>query len=119
MPRPHCSLILAMLLLWQSHYSAAQPALEGGIGFARPCGEDNLSCPRLDEALQCYTQAELCNGIQDCDGGSDEGQDLVSLECKQLARSTNALEQAIGEAEDILKPACCQSHHCAVQRIEQ
>lgn len=98
MSHSHCLLVLSTLLLLRSHYSAAQPALEGGIGFALPCGEDNLSCPRLDDALQCYTQAELCNGVQDCAGGSDEGMNLISLECKQLTHSTNPLEQAIRDS---------------------
>ena len=97
MSHSHCALILSVLLLLQSHCSTAQPALEGGIGFALPCGEDNLSCPRLDNALQCYTQAQLCNRIQDCAGGSDEGMNLISLACKQITCSTDALEQAVRE----------------------
>ena len=65
---------------------------QGFIGNALPCQDpsedpdssnprDNLSCPRLDGELQCYSRDELCNGIILCAGGADEGVDLISLEC--------------------------------------
>ena len=59
------------------------------IGNSLPCEEDNFSCPRIGNLsiipLQCYTQEELCNGVDLCEGGSDEGNNetIVSLECKK------------------------------------
>ena len=65
-------------------------------GNALPCeqpGEDpdpnhdrdNLSCPLLDpNDLKCYSRDMLCDGNEDCDGGSDEGVNLVALECGKL-----------------------------------
>ena len=61
---------------------------QGAIGSELPCGEDNLSCPRIGNLsqipLQCYTREELCNGTAFCEDGSDEGRNttIVSLECK-------------------------------------
>ena len=59
---------------------------EGGIGFDLPCGVDNLSCPRIGNLseipLRCFRRQELCNGLPFCDGGTDEGLNIVSLECK-------------------------------------
>lgn len=67
---------------------------QGTIGGSLPCegpgqnpdpnnDADNLSCPNTDQTiLQCYSEAELCNGIPFCNGGSDEGTDLVALDCK-------------------------------------
>ena len=43
---------------------------------------DNLSCPRLDGQLQCYSRNELCNQVQFCADGSDEGNSLRALDCK-------------------------------------
>ena len=58
---------------------------QGTIATFRPCGVDNLSCPNTDPTiLECYTRNELCNDFVDCVGGSDEGTDLVSLDCKLL-----------------------------------
>ena len=78
------ALSLLLLLVLQLHCITSQ----GPIGFALPCGEDNFSCPRIGDIstipLMCYTFDELCNGIQFCSGGSDEGNrsTIVSLECK-------------------------------------
>ena len=43
---------------------------------------DNLSCPRTDGVLQCYPRSELCNGVEFCDDGSDEGRSLDALDCE-------------------------------------
>ena len=63
------------------------------IGNARPCqqsgadpdpnnAEDNLSCPNVNpNILMCYSRAQLCDGSTFCNGGSDEGANLVALEC--------------------------------------
>ena len=63
------------------------------IGNNRPCEQpandpdpnnptDNLSCPNTNpNILQCYRQDQLCDGTQDCPGGSDESVNLVALEC--------------------------------------
>ncbi len=47
------------------------------------CPPDNLSCPRDDvnDPLECYQTAQLCNGIDFCDDGSDEG-GVAALDCK-------------------------------------
>ena len=83
-------LVLLSLLLAVVQRAAGQDLL---IGNLRPCEvdpaadpdsnnpTDNLSCPRLDDALQCYSQGQLCNGTEDCMGGSDEGENLVALDC--------------------------------------
>ena len=73
-----------MLLVIKVHGITGQ----GAIGFATPCGEDNLSCPRIGNLseipLMCYPWEELCNGTEFCIGGSDEGRidTINSLECK-------------------------------------
>ena len=54
---------------------------------------DNLSCPLLDpNELQCYSMTMLCDGNQDCVGGSDEGTDLVALECGKLQFNVSATQ---------------------------
>ena len=57
-------------------------AYDPEIGSRLPCGDDNLSCPRLDGVLECYNRSMLCDDEVFCMGGSDEGQDLVALNCK-------------------------------------
>lgn len=76
------------------------------IGNRRPCQdpgfdpdpnnpEDNLSCPLLNpNLLQCYSEAQLCDGDEFCDGGSDEGDNVVALECGKL--STGRLKTLTG-----------------------
>ena len=60
---------------------------QGQIGFDLPCGEDNLSCPRFvnisQRPLECYVWEDLCDGVEFCEDGTDEGRNIVSLECKQ------------------------------------
>lgn len=58
----------------------------GQIGTYKPCGVDNLSCPRLNDSfpLECYTRGMLCDGDNFCTGGSDEGENLVALDCELL-----------------------------------
>ena len=78
------ALSLLLLLVLQLHCIIGQ----GPIGFALPCGEDNFSCPRIGDLsiipLMCYTFDELCDGVEFCSGGSDEGNrdTIISLECK-------------------------------------
>ena len=48
---------------------------------------DNLSGPpslESDGLLRCYSQNELCNQVQFCSTGSDEGNNVVALDCKFL-----------------------------------
>ncbi len=48
------------------------------------CPPDNLSCPRDDpvnDPLECYQTAELCDGFDFCGDGSDEG-GVAALDCK-------------------------------------
>ncbi len=50
------------------------------------CPPDNLGCPLddpINDPLECYQTAELCNGVAFCDDGSDEG-GVASLDCKLL-----------------------------------
>ena len=84
-------LTLLALLLAVVRRAAGQ----GAVGVSFPCeapGEDpdpqfptdNLSCPIANQAfLECYSRAQLCDGVNDCSGGSDEGATLVSLECSK------------------------------------
>ena len=59
---------------------------QGSIGNELPCGVDNLSCPRIENTpLECYNMTMLCDGMDFCTGGSDEGRNLVSLDCKCLS----------------------------------
>ena len=37
-----------------------------------PCGDD-LSCPRVGNITQCFNRSELCNMVEFCSDGSDEG----------------------------------------------
>ena len=80
------------------------------IGNDLPCEEpgedpdpnhdrDNLSCPLLDpNELQCYSRDMLCDGNEDCCVmatktamcGSDEGTNLVALECSKLQNSATS-----------------------------
>jgi len=84
-------LVVLSLLLAVVQRVAGQDLL---IGNSRPCEDvvgadpdpnnptDNLSCPRLDTELQCYPEAQLCDGVEQCAGGSDEGTNLVALTCE-------------------------------------
>ena len=81
-------LVVCVLLEWE--------AVSGQIGQERPCGEDNFSCPRIGNLsqipLQCFTRQELCNGMDFCISGTDEGADIASLKCK-MTSSCNKLRQ--------------------------
>ena len=86
-PYSALSLLLCLALHLQGITSQLHPrVLE--IGNDLPCEEDNFSCPRIGNLsvipLLCYTREELCDGVELCEGGSDEGDDdtLASLECK-------------------------------------
>ena len=62
---------------------ARRVAGQGAVARLLPCGVDNLSCPNTDQSiLECYPFTQLCDTIEQCDGGSDEGTDLVALECE-------------------------------------
>ena len=44
---------------------------------------DNLSCPNLNQnELECYPRDFLCDTADFCFGGSDEGDNIVSLDCE-------------------------------------
>ena len=54
-------------------------------GTALPCGDPNLSCINPfdpDNPADCLTTDQLCDGVLDCSGGLDEGNDFASLDCK-------------------------------------
>ena len=94
------NVVLVFLLLAVVQRTVSQGSGEGsGQSFSNgndlPCeqpGEDpdpnndrdNLSCPVLDDELQCYSRGMLCDGNQDCTGGSDEGVNIEALECGKL-----------------------------------
>ena len=55
------------------------------VGNALPCGDDNLSCINAvtpDDPNDCLTTDQLCNNVDDCAGGLDEGVEFASLDCK-------------------------------------
>ena len=82
-----------LVLLFLLFAVARRTAGQGISGQTFPCEaagedpnpndpEDNLSCPGLTNDLVCYSRAELCSGIPFCSGGSDEGLNLLALDCK-------------------------------------
>ena len=82
-------IVLLCLLLAIARGVAGQ----GAIGAVFPCEEpgedpdvtnpvDNLSCPIVTGDLVCYSTSQLCDGVNFCAGGSDEGNNLVALDCK-------------------------------------
>ena len=74
-------LLLAMFL-----FSAGQNIT---IGNLKPCGDDNLSCPNVNSSiLECYTSDQICDGVRDCTGGSDESDGIVSLQCSKFIAVT-------------------------------
>ena len=61
------------------------PCDQSGVDPDPNNAEDNFSCPILDQnILQCYSTAQLCDGSRICSGGSDEGDNLVALECDPI-----------------------------------
>ena len=84
------------LLIFILSLIARRGSGQGIIGATFPCEDlipnpnpndntDNLSCPNTDQSvLVCYPRSELCNDVQFCAGGSDEGRDLVALDCKSI-----------------------------------
>ena len=83
-------LLLFSVLSVVGRRTFAQDAI---IGNSRPCEQlgsdhnssnptDNLSCPNINpNILECYRRDQLCNGLDDCTGGSDESTNLVALQC--------------------------------------
>ena len=68
------------------------------IGNHDPCAEelgvsspsDNLSCEFVSPGgMGCYSRSELCNGDRICLTGSDEGDNIATLDCK-IAMNQNA-----------------------------
>ena len=67
---------------------------QSNIGFELPCEaqddpdpnnpKDNLSCPNRNQSvLVCYSRGQLCDGVNDCDNGADEGLTTVPLQCSK------------------------------------
>ena len=90
-------LVMLLLLLAVARRVAGQ----GIIGALFPCEEpgedpddtnpvDNFSCPIVTGALVCYNTSQLCDDVDFCAGGSDEGNNLVALECKFSRMRTHA-----------------------------
>ena len=52
------------------------------LGVASP--SDNLSCEFGE--TRCYRREQLCDGNGDCFNGSDEGFNILALECKSAHR---------------------------------
>ena len=55
------------------------------LGQASP--SDNLSCEFSTTGLRCYPRSQLCNGVNFCVTGSDEGDNIAALDCKLKAHS--------------------------------
>ena len=74
------------------------PCEQSGVDPDANNDRDNLSCPRVDDVLQCYSRDMLCDGTEFCQGGSDEGENLNALECGKLysaTANTRRLQSAI------------------------
>ena len=57
--------------------------------------EDNLSCPGVAEQTgSCLPRGSLCDGVQNCSNGADEGVTMPNLtcgECMTIQASSNLL----------------------------
>ena len=74
-------LVIPLVLLLLQHADSQNM----DVGNALPCGEDNLSCINVfdpDDPNDCLTRAQLCNVMDDCVGGEDEGVGSNTLVCK-------------------------------------
>lgn len=77
---------IVTLLVVFTTFSSGQPSLPGPIAFDDVCRREqrmeNLSCPQTDGVLQCLSLSQICDGVEDCNNGADEGRSLNSLNCK-------------------------------------
>ena len=73
---------LAYLLLCVVTSKGQSPIAFDDICLREQGVSDNLSCPNVNGTLLCYPRSELCNGVEFCDDGSDEGRSLNALDCK-------------------------------------
>ena len=90
------------LLLAMFRVSAGQNIT---IGYLKPCGGDNLSCPNVDPSiLQCFRSDQICDTIRQCAGGFDESDGLVSLQCSKFIAVT-------------FKPHSCVNLTCVINCI--
>lgn len=81
----HYNLLKVISLLGLINFSAGQaPIAFDDICQREQSTVDNLSCPRIDEVLECYNRSELCDGTPFCNGGSDEGTNLLALDCELI-----------------------------------
>ena len=73
---------LACLLLCAVTSNGQSPIAFDDICLREQGVRDNLSCPNENGTLICYPRSELCNGVEFCVDGSDEGRSLNALDCR-------------------------------------
>ena len=58
------------------------------VSLGVPSPSDNLSCEFSTPGQEaCYARSQLCNGVNFCLTGSDEGDNIAALDCKLKAHS--------------------------------
>ena len=67
-----CLLAAVQRAVGQSPIGASLPCEAVGEDPDQNNPRDNLACPSFS-GLQCFSSAQLCDGPNDCPGGTDEG----------------------------------------------
>lgn len=81
--------IIITLLAWATKSAGQSPIATDDTCLREQAIPDNLSCPRVDGQLQCFSRNELCNQEPFCDSGVDEGTAalLSALNCELLLKT--------------------------------